>query len=187
MSIRITSAMVYRSLLGAGLKSIGGVYRVNDIPDTHPKLRRQMMMREGLVVLAILGTSILLEGVFSKAMPRLNKNLSENLVQLAEFVPQALAYALAETVSRKVFPVRETLEKAFDDDGDGDNPPSGQGTVKPFVSPQSNPFMAQRYPQTSRARQMLQPPTPPTLFQAQSYYMDNWDTRRQPVTMRGFY
>jgi hypothetical protein len=196
VNLKIDSGMVYRSALGAGLKSIGGLYRVQDMPEAQQKLKRQVFMREALVVGAIFVASIFLEGAFANLMPRLKKSLSEGMIQLVQFVPQALAYVVAESGSRQVFPVRQSFEKALEEENEAAFTPNPVPRENPFVTSarhyeslatSQNHFTAPASVFHSIRDAISQEASRVALFQAQSPYPHYWESKRQPMTMRGFY
>ncbi len=106
----ISRVALNRTLIGTGLKSIGTMARIYDIPREHTELRRKIAIREAFVVGTIFVASLLVESLFRLLKPAMRKN------PVIQFIPQAVAYGFAEWLSREVFPVKESFKKMLDNE-----------------------------------------------------------------------
>lgn len=167
----ITSAAMHRSLLGAGLKSIGMVARVNDIPQESRQLRRDIATRELWVVGLIFGASLALEALFTRMRPGVRNNL------FVQFVPQAIAYGVAEWLSRKFIPVKETFKQALaDEDDDGEFSRGNFSSLPAFTAKDETPACLSYSENPFKPQAVLQQTAP--------YWVPY---ASQPAGMRAFY
>lgn len=164
---------VARTVVGAGLKSIGSVARIQDIPQEQKALRSQAIQREAILVGSIFAASLALEFLLGRFLKRKN--------EFIKFIPQAIAYTLAEWVSRKLSTYDEILKSSL-------RVPQPQQPKDTFVKQalavdddDEDDIQAVRRFSPSLARPSYLPEPSVNFAQGQRAYY------QQPAQMRGFY
>ena len=159
----------YNSVVGTGLKSIGSLTRLSDIPADHQELRARTRSRELTVLALTFVAGLALELGTSLLGPKIRKN------PIMEFIPQALAIYLSEVASRRLTNYSEALRGALE--------------TKPETPVVSDWFQRQVLKPQVSARMEFVPPVKPELpadvyFSARPKSSENLSSRAHK--MRGF-
>jgi hypothetical protein len=98
---------IYRTLVGASLKSVGCTARILDVPSDVSELKKKAIQREAVLLSTMIVSSLLLEVLFKHMKPK------KTGFPVLQFIPQILAYAFAEWLSRRTTGYTEVLHSTL--------------------------------------------------------------------------